>query len=243
MTETLIRIGAGPQLIGVSDYCSIPLELVRVRRLGTGLTPTYEALVSSGPTLVLAEDNAGTQRDALAALAPTVTLPWLAPDDIVESVRRLGELTGHGHSATELARRMESRLARRPGPLASRVLLVLGNATPQLDPIWFIRQNSLHGRALEASGVRNALSDAVAGPPMISLERLLTVNPDVIVVLSEQSSAAPLVTNLRGLSTLDASRRGRVVELRRSGIFSNGPRILEFVDDLERLWRELGVPT
>src|SRR5262245_2864728 len=54
ITDTLYAIGAGPEVVGVSDYCDVP-EAKRLPRLGSGLTPSYERIAELTPTLIVSE--------------------------------------------------------------------------------------------------------------------------------------------------------------------------------------------
>ena len=78
MTETLFAIGAGERLVGVSDYCNYPAEAAKRPHVGTGLTPSYEAIARLAPTLIVSENNANVRAHELRALAPTLLLPWLS---------------------------------------------------------------------------------------------------------------------------------------------------------------------
>jgi ABC-type Fe3+-hydroxamate transport system substrate-binding protein len=77
VTETLFAIGAGGDVVAVSDYCDTPDEVQRLPRVGTSITPNYEAIARFAPTLIVSESNAATKSRELQALAPTRLLPWL----------------------------------------------------------------------------------------------------------------------------------------------------------------------
>ncbi len=91
MTETLIEIGAGESLVAVSDF---PTEHPMTRdlpRVGTGLTPNYEAIARLSPDIVLMQSGGQTGVVDLSAVAPTRALPWLTVEDLNNSaVRALG---------------------------------------------------------------------------------------------------------------------------------------------------------
>jgi iron complex transport system substrate-binding protein len=239
ITETLFAIGAGERVRGVSDYCDEPPRVLSLPKLGTALTPNFERIARLKPDLILSEASVAGERGKLEALGPTHRLPWLSLRDIVGSVRELGRLTGRQAAATELASRIERRLDRAPPPGAPRVLVVLANETESTDPVWFIRKNSIHGAAIHAAGGRNAVDEIVSGLPRISLERVIALDPDSIVLLSGAKQGDPrrarLLERWRGLDTLRAVREGRIGVLDGSSVFSNGPGVLRFTDELERL--------
>jgi iron complex transport system substrate-binding protein len=228
VTETLLAIGAEKQLVGVSDYCETPAGARP--RLGTSITPNYEAIAGLRPTLIISEKNAASRRRELEALAKTELLPWLTLREIETSMRRLGQLTGHEAKARQLSAELVQKLDVAEPARGPRVLLVLGEAG---DEIWFIRKNSLHGSVLHAAGARNAVAEDVLGPPNLSAERLLELDPDAIVVLVHPDAGRPqqrAVTRFQRFSTLRAVRSGRVGSVEDQAAFSHGPSIVGLVD-------------
>ncbi|HEY3253803.1 MAG TPA: helical backbone metal receptor, partial [Polyangiaceae bacterium] len=189
VTETLFAIGAGPELVGVSDYCDYPEEAKKLPRTGSALTPGYEAIVRLKPSLILCEAAASTPRRELAALGVTKFLPWLSLEEIVASTRLLGALTGHAGPAGQLATQLWEGLAIAEAANGPRVLAVLGETSGKLSEIYFIKRNSIHGAALRAAGARNAVAMDVPGVPRLSFEELLRLDPDAIIVLVSQTSS------------------------------------------------------
>jgi iron complex transport system substrate-binding protein len=229
VTETLYSIGAGEKLVGVSDYCDYPPEATRLPKLGTGITPNYEAIARLEPTLIVTEANVSSHTDQLRNIAPTRALPWLTLKDVVGSVRELGTLSGRSEAAGTLAERLEQSLGTPPPADGPRVLLVLGYAPGELREVWFIRKNSLHGAALHAAGARNAVERDIAGAPRLSLQELLAVDPDVIIILNRHARLGQaLLDDFQKLGPLSAVKSGRISVLTSADPFANGPRILDF---------------
>ncbi|WP_228556955.1 ABC transporter substrate-binding protein [Myxococcus sp. AB025B] len=238
ITETLYALGAGPQVVGRSDYSSWPPEAEGVPKVGSTLAPNYEAIARLKPTLILDEQVKQAPAGSLAAVAPVKVLPWLTVDDVANGVRELGRQTGREAQANELAAKVESTLKRAPSKDAPRVLLVIGDAEAGLSSIWYIRKGSLHGAALEAAGARNAVAEDPGGPPNISVEQLMTLDPDIILVLLEGPVPTPEeearhLAAWKQLSVLRAVKEGRVKLVAGPGVQSTGPRILDLVERLK----------
>jgi ABC-type Fe3+-hydroxamate transport system substrate-binding protein len=111
---------------------------------------------------------------------------------------------------------------------------VLGYGGDTLDQVWFIRPNSIHGAALRAAGAENAVAHDVKGQPRLSLERVIQLDPDAVIVLlnNEAAPAARIEEQWRRLTSLTAVKQGRVAALVAPEAFANGPRILALVDRL-----------
>ncbi len=236
ITETLFAIGAGADLVGVSDYDTYPESVRKLPHAGSALTPGYEAIARLAPTLILCEAAASAPQRELAALGVTRFLAWLSLEDIVASTRLLGALTDHAPGADALATRLWENLAVAEVKDGPRVLVVLGEGTGKLSEIFFIKRNSIHGSALRAAGARNAVAVDVPGVPRLSIEELLHVDPEAIIVLVAATADAPsearALADYGALEPLTAHKNGRISVLRSESAFVVGPRILTLAEQL-----------
>ncbi len=243
-TETIFAIGAGAQLVGRSDYCRFPPEARHLPQAGTSLRPNTEVLVRLRPSIVVTKRSVQNATQELAAVAPLELLPWLTLPEIAASIRRLGRVTGRQQAADALADKLVTRLdvpEPREGP---RVLLAMGQAPGNFSEVWFLRKNSIHGAALHAAGGRNAVDRDVTGTPNLSLERVVHLDPDIVIVLSPDDelsgeARAQLLKDWGSLSTMQAVTHNRIRVHQGAWLFSSGPLVLELVDLLKRDLREL----
>ena len=244
ITETIFALGSGERLVGRTDHCVHPASATGIASVGPGLSPDLEAIARRQATVILANDGASMDGNSLGSIAPTEMLPWLTLDDVVASTERIGRLVGRTTEAANLVVRMRDELHPKVSSTSPRVLLLLG-ADPNSGSLWYVRPNSLHGRALEAAGGRNAIPNATDAAPELSLEGLLKVNPDVIIALSD---GPPLSTERRraferrfnGFPGLKAAQSGQISVISRPGTMSMGPMILELVQDLRSTLATMG---
>lgn len=235
LTETVLALGGASLLVGVSDFCELP-STIRLPRVGSSLTPNYEAIAGLRPTLILSDGSVASKGRALAELAPCETLPWLTLSEVVASTRRLGALLNQPAAGNALAAQLEARLSRQPPANAPRVLLLLSYDATRPAELWFIKRNSLHGAALSAAGARNAVDRDVSGLPKLALEELVALDPDMVFILPPPGSSAEqqreLVRAFGAQVPLRAVEQGRVTTVR--GTQSVGPSILELVEALSQ---------
>ncbi len=246
ITETLFAIGAGEWVVGCSDYCRYPEEVQGLPTGGTALTPSLEALVRMRPTHLVTERSQSVPASMLGEIAPTTQLPWLTLAEIMKSVRVLGELTGNGERAEEVARKLESSLSHRASAGAPRVLVLIGMGGVDSTTFWFIRPDSLHGRGVEAAGARNAVGGKNSAAPSMSVEELIKLDPDVIVAMIADVSQFETEREayrkaLARLPMLRAVKDDSIGFLKGPALFSTGPRIVGFVDALRGELERLGV--
>ncbi|NBD12020.1 MULTISPECIES: ABC transporter substrate-binding protein [Corallococcus] len=237
LTETLFALGAGAEVVGVSDYTTLPEGAPALPRVGTTFTPNFEAIARLKPTLLVDQQVKQAPAEALSALAPLKVLPWLSLPEVVASVKELGRLSGREPQAAALAERLQVTLSRPAPKDAPRVLLVLGDVAGTLSEVWYMKRASLHGAALEAAGGRNAVAEDKLGPPNLSLEGVIALNPDAVLVLInapalDAEQQARVLTQWKQLTGLRAAREDRVRLVIGPDVQSTGPAILDVVDRL-----------
>jgi ABC-type Fe3+-hydroxamate transport system substrate-binding protein len=243
ITETVLAIGGAAQLVAVSDYCVLPAG-VKLPRVGSSLTPSYETIAAARPSLILSDDSAGAKRRELAAIARTEILPWLTLKEVVESTRRLGQLVDQRLAADALAQQLDMRLSRTPPPDAPRVLLLLAYDSDRPAELWFIKKNSLHGAALAAAGAQNAVPRDVPGLPRLSVEELIALDPDQVWIMSRPGATLEqkqkLLAAFSALAPLRAVKDGRIGVVKATQ--SVGPSILELVGALASMLQKMAAP-
>jgi ABC-type Fe3+-hydroxamate transport system substrate-binding protein len=240
LTETVLTLGGAANLVAVSNYCVLP-HGVQLPRVGSSLTPSYEAIAAVRPSLILSDGSAGAKRSELGAIAPCEVLPWLTLPEVVASVRRIGQVLGRTAAGDSLAQRVDARLSRKPPLDAPRVLFLLSYDPDRPAELWFIRPNSLHGAALGAAGARNAIDHDVPGLPRLSVEELIKLDPDQVFILP--MPGATLEQRQKQLAAFSTLAPLRAVKDGRIGIVdgsqSVGPSILELVDALADMLKKM----
>ncbi|MDE0959217.1 MAG: ABC transporter substrate-binding protein [Planctomycetota bacterium] len=234
ITGTLLAIGAEQSISLISDYCP---QIDGVGRGGTALSPDLERIVRSGSRILLVRSAVGLPRDELARVGETIELPWSSVEQVAGSIRRIGSVVERESSANQLADRFEQVLAGSGvAEDAPRVLLVIGTELDASGGPWVIKPNSIHGAVLRAAGFRNAIEKPMSGTPQISFERLLAIDPDIILHLSsapEEERSQSVLDRYRHLAGLGAVTGGAVGQVLGPRILDEGPELLDLVGAIQ----------
>ncbi|MDC1142255.1 helical backbone metal receptor [Planctomycetota bacterium] len=240
ITETVFAIGAGDDVVGISDWVSFPPESQNLPTIGTALTPSFEAIVKLEPTLILSDNSKGTKVDELEALGSAHFLPWLTIEQVTASTRKIGKLTGHQDEAEKLAKQYEAMAATPETMNAPRVLAVFGGAPGRIGQIFYIRRNSFHGVMLRAAGAKNAVDKDIPIGTMasMSIEKLIELQPDVILILSPNGDMKQAVKDAHladwaKLDALYAVQKSRVAVVAIDGLTLPSPRAIENLPKLK----------
>jgi iron complex transport system substrate-binding protein len=235
-TEALFAIGAGDRVVGRSRYCDWPAEATKLPSVG-GLEPDLEAVLLLRPDLVVGPNEAASSRLA-AQLGARGVATWFPNTESLASIDALlvglGDRTGHPSEARRVAADLaaaENAVERSVGAQPrSRVLMVVDVA-----PIVAAGPGSFVNELITRAGGTNVVD---AGPPWPTLgfERLLELDPDVILDASAGQGGATRVTpDASGWSRVRAVREGHVVPMHDQRVLRPGPRIAEGLATLARL--------
>ncbi len=222
LTEDLFAIGAGPQVVAVSQFTDHPAAATKLPRVASFASLDAERIVRLHPDLVVGIPAQAALVASLRRVGLRVELlPDDSFDDLFADLRRLGELSDHPVQAASLATRLRARtaalVARVPRGARPRTFVVLG-----VDPIYTVGDGSYIAHLIVLAGGTDAaaLHDAYA---RYSAEALLAAQPDAIV--ADRASGFSSVRDRPPWNALHAVRDGRVYVLADAAILERpGPR-------------------
>jgi iron complex transport system substrate-binding protein len=222
-TEILYGVGAFPQVVAVSDFCSYPPAVKSLPRIGGWSTPTLERLASLRPDLIVLTDaQAPLVQDQLHKLGlNTLVTPSRTIQDVFTTMQLLGRGTGHEQQARELIATTRAALERvrsRARPLFKPTVLCVVDRTPgTLRDLYAATEHSYMGELIELAGGRMAAPASSSGYVRISEEAVLSLNPDIIIDMV-QSAKGELAEDPQAvwqdLPELKAVRTGRIYPIR-----------------------------
>ncbi|MEW5743484.1 MAG: helical backbone metal receptor [Myxococcota bacterium] len=235
LTETVLALGAGERLVGVSRFDERP-EVGALPRVGGFNDISVEAVLALKPELLLVQKAPANQKavETLARLGvPVLALPLTTVDDVAKAMTALGQALGRVEAAKALvdelsqtrARMREAAKARGTKP---RVLFVYGFA-----PLVVAGPGSFADELLRDCGAVNAALKAPTAYPTYSLEKAVKLAPDVLV------DAAASMEGKAPLQALEPLQRARWVTLPTKDLMQPGPGLAR---GLPRLCELLDAP-
>lgn len=193
-TETMFAIGAGSLLIGRSHWDEWPDSARMVPDMGDGISPNVEKIVAAHPDLVLlyaSEDNRAAADRLESAGIRTISLRIDRISDFDHSVRLLGRVLGDSARAAYVADTVAASLQRVSS--ATRSLNAPSVVWPMLDTSpMVIGGGSFINELLTIAGARNVYGYLPQPSPIVSIEDVISKNPDFVIRGGEGGSNAPL---------------------------------------------------
>lgn len=229
-TEAAFAVGAGAQVVGRSRYCDYPPEATKLPQVGGYVDPSFEAILGLRPSLVI-----GARGPAGSAVAEKLEAQgiktYFPPTEtfaqIDEMILGVGARTGHDADARAEVDRIHRRITDVTKSAASeprrRVLLVFG-----LAPLSVAGPGSFADEMLQRVNAENVVKEG-GTYPTIGVERVLALDPDVIVnaAMMEERAAERLNASAPGWSASRAVKEGRVRTITDEAVLRPGPRIGE----------------
>src|SRR5580698_10384851 len=183
ITETLFALGAGPQVVGVSQYCDYPPEVLKLPKIGTFLTPNIEAIAGLRPTIVIGLQNSSDLREVRALKAMGYRTLMVNDDSIAgieASIRTIGEAIGRAQNAHALIERIDLNVAAIEERLRvvpeRRVLMVVGH-----QPMVAVGRGTYLDELLTMARATNIAAGSDQTWPRLSLEYIIAMRPEVIL--------------------------------------------------------------
>jgi len=236
VTETLFAVGAGEEVVGVSELSDFPSQARRVDRVGSYLKPNVEAVVAHRPDVVIAVPSPGNREavESLVELGLPVVVVEEGPtlDDIYASIEKIAAEARRPAEGRELVARLRGQVdsvRRRVAPLRRvRVLMIVGE-----NPLIAVGDQNLLDELLGFAGAENVAA-GLGRWPRLSVEFLVKSSPEVIIDSSMGDEAGGAGSFYDDLG-LEAARKGRVHTIRIDEVLRPGPRVGQGLDRLARL--------
>ena len=242
-TEILFALGLDDKIIGVTDYCDYPEAAKTKTRVAGFSTPDLERLVSLQPDLVVAESiQEKTVLPALERLGMTVFVTEATTlDSILNDISVLGKITGKTRIASRLLDTMNSKInsiASKTQNLSPaqrlRVLYVNWH-----DPIWTMGRNIYINDVINKAGGTNIYEADFEKARSVSLESIITKNPQVIFVSGMGTSGDAVYKGIKDetrLYTVDALANNRIYKISDANLIERpGPRIADGLIEVAKM--------
>jgi len=237
LTEMLFALDLGNRVVGVTNNCNYPPEAKKKEKIG-GFFLNLEKVVSLKPDLIIMLEDA-QKRDIEKFKnygLPVYTINPRKVDEVMDSLIKLGEVTGKKRKAKILVADMKRRIAaikqkdiemmtvlRRP-----RVLVVVGS-----NPLIVVGGGTFIDDIIKYAGGLNIAREAKAAYPQFSFEKLMQENPDYIIVPEGVIKSAEIQEDSRW-QRLAAVKNNRILFIDADILSRPGPRVVEAIEEIAK---------
>lgn len=194
LTELVFDLGAGEELVGITEWCVHPAARVgAIEKVGGTKNPRVERIVALAPDLVLMNEEENRVEDARALEAAGVRVHTSFPKDThgtAEMVRSIGAALGRAIAAEDVAQDIERR-AERVRSAASGKREVPWAYLIWRKPWMSVNRDTFVDALLALAGGRNVFGARAERYPEITLEELARLAPERVFLSTEPFSFKP----------------------------------------------------
>lgn len=250
-TEMLFDLGQGGNIIAVTEFCDYPAEAALKPKIGGYAEINFEALLAMRTDLLVLQDIHKQFTPQLERLRiPFVILRQGSIDDIYASITRLGALCGAEKKAAERVAAIRSDLTKIAAKMTSaqrpRVMLCVSRELSErrISGFYIAAADNFYNELIKLAGGENASRETRTAYPHISVEGLISLDPDVIIDLVGDRkfyhSKEPVDTDVifnkeylagqwRDSAAVKAVKKGNIAILEGTVYLRPGPRVARIV--------------
>lgn len=229
LSEIVVALGEGEQIVGVDVTTTFPESLQDVPRLGHSKALSVEGALALSPTLVLAlkKDLSTDIADQLQAGGAEVILfdQEYSSEGTQQLIRSVAEAVGREKEGEALAQQLRTDLE--GVKLLSSEPKVLFVYARGAGSVMVGGSGTAAEVMIEAAGAQNAAKEIEGFKPLTE-EAILLANPDVILMfdrgLESLEGTAGLLA-LPGMAATNAGQNQRVVTMEGQFLLGFGPRL------------------
>ena len=211
VTDAVFALGAGADVVAISDYTKYPAEALKKPSVGSTLRPSVETILALHPDLVLGIETKGQTESAEQITRLGVPVYLVNPQG----------LSGILHSVTSLgqALNLEPQAARLDASLSARIEAVRTRVggKPVVSvfmPIWYdpiitIGKHAFITEIIAAAGGRSITDDLAEDWPRVSMEAIVARAPQALLLTRGGKTNFDVLKDRPGWSGLPAVRARR----------------------------------
>ncbi len=240
VTDTVYALGAGDDVVAISDFTKYPAAALSKPSVGSLITPSIETILSFHPDLVIGVQPMGPMEVTGQLERLGIPLFLVSPHGIagiIHSVGTIGEVLNRTQQADALTQSLEHRVE--AVKLRTRNL-----PTPRVflpvwyDPITTIGKQAFITEIIEAAGGHSVTDDLSAEWPQVSLEVVLSRAPDALLLVRGGKTTLQVLQSRPGWSSMSAIKMRRVYYVDDRINFPS-PEAIDALEDLAKQFHPL----
>ncbi|HON57582.1 MAG TPA: helical backbone metal receptor, partial [bacterium] len=223
ITETISLLGASENLVGITEYCKYPQDLLKDKhRIGGFTNFNFELISALKPDSAFLlpihqkelENFKRLKIDCILIKQDTI-------DDIKKSIFTIGEYLDKTDTALKLIKEIEDSINNVKLQISKlqnkKVLMIVSRDQTKLSAIFAAGAKTFYNDIINRLGLINALAENNIEYPMISIESIMAINPDIIIEIyspdagmTARRTILELKNDWKNLKTVNAVKNNNI---------------------------------
>ena len=244
INEIAFALGLGDRIIANTEFCDFPIESKYIQKVGGYGSVSLEKVVNLNPTIILNQDYDKKLNQSLKDLNfKTLVYKTNSLEDIKFTIKDLGEVFNKKEEAKDLNNKIENSLESLKNIIENQKILIVISPQSTLSNQIFVVGNFIYFEdIIKASNNINAYQSSLKSQPSINSEKLITLNPDIIILLApylKDDKEKDDMLNLWKKLPVNASKQENIyiIDDEYSGISSH--RVKYLIDDFKGILEDV----
>lgn len=241
LTEMVFALGKGDRIVGITKFCNYPEETKKIPRIGGFLDVNLELLIRQKPDVIIYYQELHEKLNVMKNKSQLVIVKHSNLDDIFNGISTVAKTLGIETKGKALNSRIKEQLdnirqKNRDGK-KPKTLLVIGRNADNLSAMYIIGAKDFLNELLQIAGGVNAYPGNMEYPS-ISIESIITMNPDVIIELSafnEGIDDRVVLDSWNKFPFLTAVKKKKIAIIKDSMWLIPGPRVAEIARKMQQI--------
>ncbi len=241
LNEIVFALGEGKNIVANTTYCNYPSESKKIKKIGGYANISLEKVLAFKPTLIITQNHNKKLLNHLETLdIKTLVFKTDTLDEIKNTILTLGQEFKKEHIATSLVLNINQNLQNLQNIISNKKIVLVIHPSKNLNKNIFIVGNNLYfNDIIKASNNQNAYISKNSAQPVVNIEKIIAMNPDIIIFL-----AASFQQNKEGLEEIKKQWRSLpinaaikndiyAIDKEYAGIPSH--RVVYFINDFKKI--------
>ena len=243
LTEIVYKLDAVERLVGVDTTSTYPQAASQLPQVGYQRALSAEGILSLNPGVVIATDEAGPPaviNQIKAAGIPVSIIPTdYSAEGIAAKIRKVAEAVNKKETGERMVTTLEAEMAAlkaltdqtKHAPKRTIFVMNIGNGSPMVAGV-----NTAANALINIAGASNPV-DAYEGYKPISIESLINLNPEAIIVTKrtlKSMGGIEGIMEIPGLAMTDAGKHQNIITLDGLSALGFTPRLPEAATALHK---------
>jgi iron complex transport system substrate-binding protein len=244
VNEIAFALGLGDKIIANTQFCDYPEISKSIEKVGGYGSVSLEKVVNLNPSIIINQNYDKKLNSSLNALGfKTLVYKTDSLDDIKFAIKDLGDVFNKQNEAKILNTNIENSLKNIENIVENQKILIVISPQNTLSNQIYVTNNYIYFEdIIKKSGNKNAYQSSLKSQPAINSEKLILLNPDIIILLApylKSDKQKDDMLNLWKNLPVNASKKDNIyiIDKTYSGISSH--RVQYLIDDFRKILEDV----
>jgi len=186
LNEIVFALGSGKNIVANTQYCNYPKESQNIPKVGGYASVSLEKVLLAKPTHIFVQDYDKKLLGNLKKLNLNY-YPFKTKDlnSIKKTIKELGGILNKEQKAKDLIEEIDSNFNALSNIITNKKILIVISPRTDLSKSIYIAGNNLYfNDIINASGNNNAYKSKSLAQPVVNVEKIIKMNPEIIIFLA-----------------------------------------------------------